>query len=232
MDFRDVIPPLSQEEYLQLEQNILTYGCRDAIVKWKGVIIDGHNRHKICTEHNIPYATENKNFASKRDAVLWILQNQLGRRNLSDAARIEIALQKAALAKDKKGAVRKAVARDAGVCEQTVQKYMKIKEIADPKTLERLKKGDARIGTTHRAMKITTIRKICTPAQLEKINKGFRPRTAKSIQDNIAIIGRLYDSILHNLHLIAEEDAASVKKFFTKQHKLLFSLGVDNVCSV
>ncbi|MCL2198807.1 MAG: hypothetical protein FWB80_07775 [Defluviitaleaceae bacterium] len=217
---KELIPPLLPEEYLQLEQNILTYGCRDAIVTWSGTIIDGHNRYEICTKHKMPFATERKYFASRRDAVLWILQNQLGRRNLPNAARIEIALQKAALMQNKKEPVRKTVARDAGVCEQTVQKYMNIKEIADPEVLARLQKGDEKIGTAHRAVKITEIRKICTPAEIRKINEGLQPIKARLVQENIAKIYKLYDGILRNFHLLAEKDVVDVRKF-TVQHQVV-----------
>ena len=82
-EFRDLIPPLTQEEYNQLEINIITEGCRDALVTWNGTIIDGHNRYKICTEHNIPFETANASFDNREEAINWIIDNQLGRRNIT-----------------------------------------------------------------------------------------------------------------------------------------------------
>ena len=53
--FRNLICPLSRQEYLQLEENLLSDGCRNPIVIWNGVIIDGHNRYDICRKHGIPF---------------------------------------------------------------------------------------------------------------------------------------------------------------------------------
>ena len=89
-EFAALIPPLTDDEFSRLEQSILDEGCRDAIIVWNGVIIDGHNRYKICTAHNIPFNTQNINFDSRDEAMLWMMQNQLARRNLNDFQRIEI----------------------------------------------------------------------------------------------------------------------------------------------
>ena len=89
-EFQALIPPLTPDEFAGLEASIISEGCRDALIIWGNIIIDGHNRYKICTIHNIPYRTESKDFASRDEAILWILQNQLARRNLNDFQRIEI----------------------------------------------------------------------------------------------------------------------------------------------
>jgi hypothetical protein len=77
------IPSLSPEELAQLESNLLAEGCRDALVTWQGVLLDGHHRHAICAEHGIPFATIEAVGVHTRDEALdWIVRNQLGRRNL------------------------------------------------------------------------------------------------------------------------------------------------------
>ena len=81
--FQNSIPPLAEEEYRQLEENIVAEGCRDALVIWEGVILDGHNRYKICQEHGIDFKTVEMSFNSEEEAIGWILENQLGRRNLN-----------------------------------------------------------------------------------------------------------------------------------------------------
>ncbi|MCL2422065.1 MAG: hypothetical protein FWD03_09430, partial [Defluviitaleaceae bacterium] len=81
-DFKKLIPPLLPDELKQLKENILSTGrCRDAIVVWKGYIVDGHNRYAICREQGIPFEVSKIHFASKKDALVWIAENQLGRRN-------------------------------------------------------------------------------------------------------------------------------------------------------
>ena len=97
-EFMGLIPPLSQEEYDQLEQNILAHKkCRDAIIVWGDILVDGHNRMRICAAHNITFEIKEMEFESRDAAKLWILDNQLGRRNLTDAMRIELALSKVEL---------------------------------------------------------------------------------------------------------------------------------------
>jgi hypothetical protein len=84
-EFKFLIPDLSQEESDQLEKNILKDGCIDPIVIWAGhdTILDGHNRYRICTKNDIDFKIHPLDFASREDAVNWIISNQLGRRNLT-----------------------------------------------------------------------------------------------------------------------------------------------------
>ena len=89
-DFESLIPPLTDDEYTRLEKSILAEGYRDAIIVWNNFIIDGHHRYKICKAHNIDFHTIQMEFSSKDDVILWMLQNQLGRRNLSEFQRVEI----------------------------------------------------------------------------------------------------------------------------------------------
>ena len=89
-EFAVLIPPLLPDEFAQLEQSILSEGCRDAIIVWGNIIVDGHNRYRICTAHNIPYRTETRDFKDRNEAMLWMFQNQLARRNLTDFQRIEM----------------------------------------------------------------------------------------------------------------------------------------------
>lgn len=81
--FQQLIPPLQQGEYSQLEENIKQNGCREPICVFKNTIIDGHNRYAICTKHNIPFNTQEIEFTSREEIIIWICANQLGRRNIS-----------------------------------------------------------------------------------------------------------------------------------------------------
>ena len=88
--FRTVIPSLASEEYALLEQSIIVDGCRNAILTWNGFIIDGHNRYAICQKHRLNYDTEEIDFDTEQDAVVWIINNQLGRRNVTDYQKGEL----------------------------------------------------------------------------------------------------------------------------------------------
>lgn len=89
-EFAGIIPPMTEEEYRGLETSILAEGCRDALVCWGEILVDGHNRYRICEEHGIEYRTVEREFSGRDEVMLWIMQNQLSRRNLNDFQRIEI----------------------------------------------------------------------------------------------------------------------------------------------
>lgn len=82
-EYKALIPPLSAEEFAQLEANILRDGCLHPIVTWEETIIDGHNRYEICKKHDLPFKIVAMEFDDKDAAMDWMDTNQLGRRNLS-----------------------------------------------------------------------------------------------------------------------------------------------------
>ena len=79
------MPPLTTEEFQQLENNILADGVViNPIIIWDGVIVDGHTRYRIVSKHpEIQFSTCEKTFADRYEAIAWICKNQLGRRNLT-----------------------------------------------------------------------------------------------------------------------------------------------------
>ena len=92
LEFQKLIPPLAPEELAQLEENILQGGCRDPLVVWDDILIDGHNRFEICERNAIPFKTVEIEFKTKAHARIWMRENQRGRRNLSPAWKVELEL--------------------------------------------------------------------------------------------------------------------------------------------
>jgi 16S rRNA G966 N2-methylase RsmD len=88
-EFHSLIPPLSDEEFVQLEQNLIDEGCRDSLVVWKemDILVDGHNRFEICERHKIPYKVHKISLPDRHTAMVWTIKNQVGRRNLSETQR-------------------------------------------------------------------------------------------------------------------------------------------------
>ncbi len=84
-EFKALIPPLSAIEFAALESSILEEGCRDPLVAWaeEKILIDGHNRYSICVAHGIPYQIVEMSFNNSNAVKVWMLLNQLGRRNLT-----------------------------------------------------------------------------------------------------------------------------------------------------
>ena len=83
-EFKELIPPLSIDEFKQLETNVLEEGIRDKIITWNGFIIDGHNRYEIAQKWDLDFEVEERHFDNENDVILWMIDNQNGRRNLTD----------------------------------------------------------------------------------------------------------------------------------------------------
>lgn len=92
-ELRDLLPPLTNEEYKQLEKNITENGFdrNFPIMEWHGFIADGHNRYAICKKHNIEPVIGTLAYETKEEVMRWMLDIQLGRRNLSPIQRIAVA---------------------------------------------------------------------------------------------------------------------------------------------
>ena len=81
---RDLFPPLTDEEFANLEREILDDGkINEPLVTYDGVLLDGHHRYKIAKKHNIPYEVIEKDFADWGDALGWARRHQKARRNLN-----------------------------------------------------------------------------------------------------------------------------------------------------
>lgn len=50
-EFERFVPPLTPKERELLEESILSEGCRDAIIVWNNIILDGYNRYDKCRKH-------------------------------------------------------------------------------------------------------------------------------------------------------------------------------------
>lgn len=167
-ELRAYIDPLTEDEYAALERSLLTEGCRDALMLWGDILVDGHNRYGICQKHNIPFNTvQNKSFQSMDDVHLWMIDNHLGRRSVSDFQRGVLALRKkeimaarvaqaqAAQASSEKPAdadvatptagepplTREAIARAARVSSATLGQIEKIQKTAAPELVSAVKAG-------------------------------------------------------------------------------------------
>lgn len=76
-EFESLLAPLTQKEYEQLEENIRREGCLEPLTTWNGIIIDGHNRYKICHKHHIPFKSRPTAFTNRDEVIAWICATQL-----------------------------------------------------------------------------------------------------------------------------------------------------------
>ena len=82
-EFRFLLPPLDEQTFRDLEAAILEHGLLVPLVLWRGILIDGYHRYRICSEHSIPFSTIDMEFDSREDVIIWIIENQISRRNLT-----------------------------------------------------------------------------------------------------------------------------------------------------
>ena len=164
-EFESLIPPLSSEEFQQLEENCVKEGIRDALITWNGVLIDGHNRFKIAAKHGLQWTEKKMEFADRDEAIAWICKNQLGRRNLDKWQRFDLAksLEKIEKRKAKerqastqfggegnisltKGQTRDAMGEKVGVSGKTYDKMKVIDESDDERLKQQVRNGDISIS--------------------------------------------------------------------------------------
>jgi len=82
-EFSLLLPALDKTIYAMLEESILEHGCRDPLILWNGILIDGNNRLEICRKHEIPFNTVNMEFSGRDAALIWIIGTQISRRNMN-----------------------------------------------------------------------------------------------------------------------------------------------------
>lgn len=90
-ELENLLPKLEVEKYNLLRADIKKNGCINPIIVWNGLIVDGHNRYKICKENNIEFKTKEMNFANKQEAMIWAWTTQKARRNVDDGTLFKIA---------------------------------------------------------------------------------------------------------------------------------------------
>ena len=168
-----VMPPLQETELALLTKSLLEDGCRDPLIVWNGAIVDGHNRYRICQANNIPFSYIEMEFDDESAVKLWIIKNQLARRNVPDFVRCELVLpleaELKAEAKKRQGQrndlnfgptlaqgsrSRDELARIAGVSHGTLDKVKKIVAEADDETKEKLRSGEISIHRASQALKL------------------------------------------------------------------------------
>ena len=94
-EFQSQIPPLTDDEFKQLEENILKEGkLISPLIVWGNTLVDGHNRYAILQKHpEIYFSTMPLPFESREEVLAWICKNQLGRRATSHRSRRSSSLE-------------------------------------------------------------------------------------------------------------------------------------------
>lgn len=200
-EFQKLIPPLTDDEYRQLEENCIKEGIREAILVWdRGddlVIVDGHNRYQIARKNGLKWNHKVMHFESREEVKEWIILNQFGRRNLSAYDRSILALKlKPVIAEkakekeherkttcqksDKSYDTKKELAKIAGVSHDTIHKVEKIEAEATPGVKDMVRKGTISINQAYNS----TFPKVLNPArEARKEHEEFREKAKEGMVD-------------------------------------------------
>jgi Skp family chaperone for outer membrane proteins len=142
------------------------------VLTWNGILIDGHNRYEICIKHGLKFSVVEKEFASESNVKEWMINNQFGRRNLSNYQRSVLALELESVfserAKENQGQrtdikqisaevkpieTRKELAKIANVSHDTIAKVKKIEAVASEEVKDRLNTGEISINEAYKGIK-------------------------------------------------------------------------------
>ena len=162
-DLQAYIDPLTPDEHAALERSLLAEGCRDALVLWGEILVDGHNRYGICQQHGLAFQTvQNQRFQSIQDVHLWMIDQHLGRRSISDFQRGELALRKRSILTERRALTqatapdavpparplesREDIAKAAGLSSNQVVLIEKIQKQAAPELVAAVKSGTISIN--------------------------------------------------------------------------------------
>ena len=171
-DLLAYIDPLTPDEHAALERSLLAEGCRDALVLWGDMLVDGHNRYGICTQHGIAFNTvQNTSFQSLEDVHLWMIDQHLGRRSVSDFQRGVLALRKKNIldTRAKKKPQPAAPADDAAGASEPAQASSATVPAPEPLTSREAIAKAARISSA-------------TVTQIEKIQKSATPELVAAVK--------------------------------------------------
>ncbi|MEI8195738.1 MAG: ParB/RepB/Spo0J family partition protein [Phycisphaerae bacterium] len=194
LEFRNLITPLTRDERRELEASLLAEGCRDPLVVWKSnhLLLDGHHRFDICEKHTIPYQVVEVALPDRNSALLWIIRHQLGRRNLSDLQRAELALKLKPMLKTEayarmmagkftpgrnsdEGRTDVLLAQTAGVSKDTLRDAEKVLTSATPELVQAVRDGSVSISA---AAEITPLPAQEQQALVQAGPKAVRTRAA------------------------------------------------------
>lgn len=231
-EFEELLPVLTPEEFERLEQSVLKNGMLDPIKVWEEpntgryIIIDGHNRYNILKKNNlgfkywedykIMYADE---LPTRDDVKCWMLEQQLGRRNLSDAEKYEIVQKFKSVFGQKakknqslggKGSAnlpkvdtRKEMAKATGVSEGTYRKMDIVMKSDNEELKQKLRDKKVSVDAAYKEVKSADQKPTTPKQQIDKLDKRLNDidKTIESLQAEKEEIIKKRSSIFEGLDI-------------------------------
>jgi len=195
-EIQKMLRKLTKEEYTTLEASIVRDGLLSPIVFGTikdtndSFIIDGHNRWEICNKHKMSHKKEFITFDSMDDVKIWVIDNQLGKRNINDYERAKLIMQfEEIIAKQAKareiagvkvdpretfpqGRTRDILGEKAKVSGKTIDKVKKIEAKATPEQKEQLSANKTTINKVYKAIK-SEEKQVERKAKMVEVSKTY-----------------------------------------------------------
>ncbi len=211
-EFEELLPVLTPEEFNRLEKSVVKNGMLDPIKVWeepctgKYIIIDGHNRYKILKKNNLVcpnwniYTITETTLKTRDDVKRWMLEQQLGRRNLSEAEKYEIVQKFKSVFEQKakknqslggKGSAnlpkvdtRKEMAKATGVSEGTYRKMDVVMKSDNEDLKQKLREKKVSVDAAYKEVKSTDQKSITPGQQIDRLDKRINDidKTIESLQ--------------------------------------------------
>lgn len=222
-EFESKIPPLTDEEYRQLEDNIVSEGVvLMPLIVWNNTIVDGHNRYKIVQAHpSVIFDVLEKDFENRFEALSWICKNQLGRRNLTPIQKSVLIGERYEAEKQaesfhgnqytssresgggqndlhqKNKKTRQRIAEEAGVSEAAVKRYAQYSQgVAAAEEVSpgfRQEVLSGKVKPTQKEMQ--AIAKAAPDERKSLMEQIFHPRSGKASKGSLALIQKISDDM-------------------------------------
>lgn len=254
-EFEGLLPPLTDEEFRQLEENILDDGILDPLVVWKTpsgneVLVDGHNRLKIAQKHGLKYETVYMTFDDFDDVKMWIYRNQIGKRNLIPFQKTEVELKMEpvfkAEAKKRQGTrtdlgnivqnsaqseptkTRDRIAKRAGVSHDTVRKVKYVLQNGSEETKELARSDKISI---HDAYKRTVKENEPPKPDIPTIEEEHAAFVEKKKTAPVVKMEEIQDD-KENQRLIAIDTSLTIRKAIAKMEDLMTDERTSSIAKV
>ena len=103
------------------------------------ILLDGHNRYELCTKHNLPYRTVEISLPNIHAAKVRMIDNQLGRRNLTEGQMSYLRGERYKLEKQGHGGDRKSEEKSSSQNDHSIKTAEKLSTQykVSPKTIQR-----------------------------------------------------------------------------------------------
>lgn len=193
----ELLPPLTDQEYAELREDIRDNGLLDKIIRYEGLILDGRHRERICLELGIEPAYEDYD-GDWAGALARVRKTTKGRKfTTSQLAMLAVKFTEAEASGGPEGPrgpsstekTRKQVAKDLGVGERTVKRAAAV-ERKSPILAGAVMDGTIQVGTAQTLVGLSpeeqavALKMIKEGQKASQVVTEIKPQSTKTFDDS------------------------------------------------